>query len=570
MKRKHFLSIIIISLFIFSIVTVKEVSTKVSPENQEFEINSYVDHAPINITKDADFGLLGFTGDGSYASPYLIENLNITTTEEYGIYIEGVSEYFEIKDCYIKAQHAIYINQVPAIEAWIRNNTLETTNAPPFSAGLVFDNSHHMHVLDNRFVGYGDAGIYGDFANDHVIAGNNFTKFTNAIDTVDCGWWEIYDNKFELNDGDQYVSSNDFVFYQNTWYNNNYGLYLGDCTNCNVTANFFLNNNQEAVTLYQSIGVKVYKNWFVDNNLGGSSQAKDTLGSNAWWWSYLNQGNFWSDFSGSGYYEIVNDIGDSSYDVYPIWDSDSDGINDYDELFVYLTDRYDSDSDDDLMPDGWELDNSLDPLYDDAIEDADTDELSNLDEYRYGTLAQDDDTDGDTMTDGYEVQNSLDPLFDDAYADFDGDELVNVLEFNLGTKANNYDSDMDGMSDSWEYYNGLNPLENDAWMDLDDDGLNNFLEYIYDCDPNDHDSDGDTHDDGYEILHGTNPNDPNDFPSTTYQPTESETPTTETTFYWIGGFIALLALVSFPFIRQRRKLNKLRELIGEYFPKMKF
>ncbi len=63
------------------------------------------------------------------------------------------------------------------------------------------------------------------------------------------------------------------------------------------------------------------------------------------------------------------------------------------------------------MPDGWEVDNGLDPLNDsDACLDADGDGLSNLGEYWNGTDPLNSDTDGDGFEDGLEVSEGTDPL----------------------------------------------------------------------------------------------------------------------------------------------------------------
>ena len=48
---------------------------------------------------------------------------------------------------------------------------------------------------------------------------------------------------------------------------------------------------------------------------------------------------------------------------------------------TYGTDPDDADTDDDGMPDGFEILNKFDPLVDDALEDADSDGYSNLREY---------------------------------------------------------------------------------------------------------------------------------------------------------------------------------------------
>ncbi len=68
------------------------------------------------------------------------------------------------------------------------------------------------------------------------------------------------------------------------------------------------------------------------------------------------------------------------------------------------------DSDGDLLPDDWELDNGLNPNDPtDALIDSDGDGLNNAQERHYGTLAQSDDTDGDGFTDGDEVNAGTNP-----------------------------------------------------------------------------------------------------------------------------------------------------------------
>ena len=91
------------------------------------------------------------------------------------------------------------------------------------------------------------------------------------------------------------------------------------------------------------------------------------------------------------------------------------------------------------MPDGWEVDNGLDPLDDeDADEDPDADGLSNLEEYQNSTDPNDDDTDNDGMPDGWEVDNNLDPLVDDADGNPDADALTNLEEYQAGTDPHDY------------------------------------------------------------------------------------------------------------------------------------
>jgi methylaspartate ammonia-lyase len=114
-------------------------------------------------------------------------------------------------------------------------------------------------------------------------------------------------------------------------------------------------------------------------------------------------------------------------------DTDGDGLGDYDEVVVHGTDPLDPDTDGDGLPDGWEVANGLDPLVDDAGADADSDGLTNLQEYQMGTDPQDADTDGDGLGDGEEIHTH-------------------------GTDPLNPDTDSDGLPDGWEVEHGFDPL----------------------------------------------------------------------------------------------------------------
>lgn len=75
---------------------------------------------------------------------------------------------------------------------------------------------------------------------------------------------------------------------------------------------------------------------------------------------------------------------DETLDIYDL-DDDDDGLTDLDELTIHMTDPKDEDSDGDLIPDGWEFANGIDPLVDDASEDPDGDGATNLQEFRSHT-----------------------------------------------------------------------------------------------------------------------------------------------------------------------------------------
>lgn len=181
-----------------------------------------------------------------------------------------------------------------------------------------------------------------------------------------------------------------------------------------------------------------------------------------------------TDTDGDGVPDLVDDFPNDPTE----WeDTDGDGVGN----------NADTDDDNDLMPDVFEVANGLDPLDStDATGDLDNDSISNLDEFLLGTDPNNPDTDGD--------------LFNDDVDDFPTDptESVDTDGDGVGDNAD-LDDDNDLMPDIYEQANGLDPLDSaDATADLDNDGISNFDEFLLGTSPNNVDSDGDSIDDGID------------------------------------------------------------------------
>jgi hypothetical protein len=215
-------------------------------------------------------------------------------------------------------------------------------------------------------------------------------------------------------------------------------------------------------------------------------------------------------------------------------DSDFDGLMDFEEINDYGTDPLNYDTDSDTMPDGWEVENSLDPNIDDSSQDPDNDLLVNYQEFEYSTDPNNNDTDYDGLIDSEEIfmyetnpnldDTDLDGLFDgeeiniyntdplDEDSDYDG--LLDGAEVHIyQTNPLSGDTDLDLIPDKWEIDNLLNPLEDDSSFDPDNDGLINLAEYENGTNPHNSDTDGDGWTDGDEVLkYYTDPLDPDDYP----------------------------------------------------------
>ncbi|MBK8137176.1 MAG: pilus assembly protein [Chloroflexi bacterium] len=203
-------------------------------------------------------------------------------------------------------------------------------------------------------------------------------------------------------------------------------------------------------------------------------------------------------------------------------DTDGDGVNDGDEIVCgtspVLVSTFppaldsemcngggsiDPDSDDDGLPDIWEI-STFGHLGFGPLDDPDGDGINNQDERLFGTNGNNPDTDGDGRTDGEEQYGIGGPTSNPKIYDTDGDGLSDGQEVNVyGTNPNLQDSDGDGLLDPAEILiHGTNPNDPDS----DDDGLNDSVELTLGTLPMDADTDDDGLNDGEEVnLRGTNP-----------------------------------------------------------------
>ena len=229
------------------------------------------------------------------------------------------------------------------------------------------------------------------------------------------------------------------------------------------------------------------------------------------------------------YYEIMIEPLDDQYllnntfQTDPnLWDTDGDQLSDHYEVATSGTNPIVNDTDSDLMLDGYEVFFNLNPFFDDASLNYDTDELTNYEEFLYKGDPFDADTDDDRLLDSEEVFWGTDLNLDDT----DGDFLTDYLEvIYYGTNATNWDTDFDGLSDLFELYIfGSSPFDPDSdndgltdgdevfiygshplRVDSDYDGLIDPLEIVFGSAPYLSDTDGDGMDDYFEYVYNFNP-----------------------------------------------------------------
>ena len=155
------------------------------------------------------------------------------------------------------------------------------------------------------------------------------------------------------------------------------------------------------------------------------------------------------------------------------WDGNTKGLGnpnwELDQIIVETL----PDADSDGMSDEYEESMGLDPSADDAADNADSDPLTNLEEFLRGTDPKNPDTDGDGLTDDVETNTGTyvgasDTGTDPSVPDTDGDGLADGVETNTGIFVGTGDT-------------GSDPLVSDS----DADGLfNDGIEVAGGGDPN--------------------------------------------------------------------------------------
>ena len=202
------------------------------------QISNLSDHVPIVILSDEDFSKYNFTGNGTALDPIRIQNYNITTYENYAIYIMNTTKYFIISNCFLKGQFgAVFIlNAAPGTVKIVNNYCSDFYDRyeRQEGTGIEIMNCPHATIINNTCV-FDVDGIVLRSSPYATVEGNN-CSFNWGADAI-----YLYLLK-EGNGITVYESPN--IILRNNFLKKNaiFGMYIWHSNNATITNNTYYDN----------------------------------------------------------------------------------------------------------------------------------------------------------------------------------------------------------------------------------------------------------------------------------------------------------------------------------------
>ena len=271
----------------------------------------------IIIMNDEDFEKYYFLGDGSESNPYIIENYNITTSENNAIYISSTTKYFIIRNCTLAANlTGIYIKNIAYGTATITQNIcinhfyygIYLLNSPGVSISRNFCYRNYFSgicsidcanlIMNNNTCYKNSIGVYLSYLNNITVSNNTFNNNLYAgielyfSSNVTLANNTCYDNFYK---GIRLDSSSNVVLTNNSCNDNMNGFYLLNSTNLVIANNTCSNNTFLGINLINSSNVELINNNFFNCGLDISHNTNND------YFSYIVESN-WVNNKQLGYF----------------------------------------------------------------------------------------------------------------------------------------------------------------------------------------------------------------------------------------------------------------------------
>jgi parallel beta-helix repeat protein len=330
----------------------------------------------IEIFSDTDFLEYSSDGSGTMNDPYILSNYYLSG-EFFGFSIHDTTKHFIIGNCTIDmCYEGIHVENIAPGTGRIINNIIFHSDCRVWdtgphagitayssprltivnnsisnagSDGIVLENSPES-LISNNTISEQYVGIRIEYSDSSIVSANSLFHNYYAIDCFDSNFMRITDNICTNNDkvcisvGISSLS----ILLNNSCKNSGWdslfdaAILLAECNNCTVAnstiinclqgiyapstscSQFYFNhleNNSNYGISVQSGWLEaqsnmIYLNSFINNNPNELSQALDNGTFNTWYYSELEQGNYWSDWNGTDSYSIAGSA--NAIDLYPL------------------------------------------------------------------------------------------------------------------------------------------------------------------------------------------------------------------------------------------------------------
>ncbi len=285
-------------------------------------------HSAIWIDSDSDFITYSFPGSGTEIDPYIIENYEIISSSDHGIYINSTTNYFVIRNSYVDAEeYGIYVSNVADETAAVINNTCYNND----NDGISLHYSGSSIVANNTCNNNNVYGIKLWFSGSSTVSNNTCNNNNDfGIVLVDSGSSTVANNTCNYNGiGISLYYSGSSTFTNNTCSNNGWGISLADSGSSTFTNNM-CTNNERGISLSSSGNSTFTNNTCSNNNHYGiflsdsssSTVSNNTCNNNNWDGISL----YFSNFCNITYNFLQENEGYGvylSYNAYLVYSSDN-------------------------------------------------------------------------------------------------------------------------------------------------------------------------------------------------------------------------------------------------------
>jgi parallel beta-helix repeat protein len=294
-------------------------------------------HAPISIDGNEALATFiedeGLSGEGTSASPYIIENLIIDASTAHGIEIRSTDAYLIIRNCTVEGgktyrKNGIYLSHAANVNIsnnllsnnwdgsglWdSRNNTLSGNNATNNECGIGLGASSNKTLSGNNATNNG-CGIFLGGSSNNTLSGN--TASYNSGDGINL--WDSRNNTLSGNiasyNGESGISlsfsSNNTLSENTASYNSGDGINLWVSSNNIFSGNTASYNHNYGICLWDSSNNTIYFNDIYGNTNGQAFDAFKAFEAGDCTenqWDNGTTGNYWGEGYINNYPNATND-----------------------------------------------------------------------------------------------------------------------------------------------------------------------------------------------------------------------------------------------------------------------